>query len=412
MNRKLVLPVSLCIVAFAARAEETVVVRVTGVGITVEAAERNAYIAAVREAVGTFVDSQTMVENNDVLFDKILTMSSGYIKDHKTITAARKRKEDDLYETIIEAQVVTSKLRDDLRGANIVTEKLPSDQIQSEAITKITSAQEATRVLDEWLPDALLGLLKAELIDENGQPGAKAIRPQTMPDIKSESVWCAWNISVRYDTGEYYTTIAPRLTEILQAIGHVAAKNLPRSTPSDNSRWSRLAFSGLPVREESRFDSPKRRYDDERNVGILLSSDSRNSMQEQLLDAYVIDKEICLPLILTALAPAALKIRFLASDGQVIRQDELDIHKMLLFSEKACKEYRVPVNADLWDGQHERLICAYWNQELLFIAPEFPVFNDSFSEKTELRYETSFTPQELKQIEKIELSLVRRPVEK
>lgn len=55
------------------------VVIVEGVGADVEAARRDAYRAAVRQVLGALIDSQTLVENDQLITDKVVVFSNGFV---------------------------------------------------------------------------------------------------------------------------------------------------------------------------------------------------------------------------------------------------------------------------------------------------------------------------------------------
>lgn len=67
--------------------------------------------AAVEKAIGTFIESETTVENYQILKDQILTRSSGYLKHFQIV----KEKKTDLgtYEIVIQADVEFSALVND-----------------------------------------------------------------------------------------------------------------------------------------------------------------------------------------------------------------------------------------------------------------------------------------------------------
>ena len=62
-------------------------VTVTGYGISKDDAVRDALRNAVEQAVGTLVDSQTLVQNMAVINDEIYTKSQGFVRDYKVIDA-------------------------------------------------------------------------------------------------------------------------------------------------------------------------------------------------------------------------------------------------------------------------------------------------------------------------------------
>ena len=54
-------------------AQETITVSASGVGATSEAAEKAALVNAVQQAVGLFLDSETLLKNEGIVYEKILS---------------------------------------------------------------------------------------------------------------------------------------------------------------------------------------------------------------------------------------------------------------------------------------------------------------------------------------------------
>jgi len=82
-----------------------------------DAAIEDAQKRAVEMAVGLLIDSQTQVENFQVISDKILSQTKGYIKRY---SIAKESVEDTLLRVSINAEVSLSKLTDDLSGIGIL----------------------------------------------------------------------------------------------------------------------------------------------------------------------------------------------------------------------------------------------------------------------------------------------------
>jgi hypothetical protein len=57
-------------------------ITVVGLGVSPDAAEKQAITDAVRQAVGTYIDSDTLVQNEEVIKDRILTVSNGFVKEY------------------------------------------------------------------------------------------------------------------------------------------------------------------------------------------------------------------------------------------------------------------------------------------------------------------------------------------
>ncbi len=131
--------VALC-VAFGARAlalsEKEVVATgeasVTGSGpdallLAKDEAIGRAQRRAIEMGVGTIIDSETMVENFQLLEDKILSQVKGYITEFKVIKD--NKGEDGVYKVTIEAKVALARLEKDVRALNIIKEKKGNPRI-------------------------------------------------------------------------------------------------------------------------------------------------------------------------------------------------------------------------------------------------------------------------------------------
>jgi hypothetical protein len=87
-----------------------------GAGVTEEEALKDACRDAVRQAVGTLVDAETAVTNDDVINDRVLAGSDGFITKHDVLSS---KKEGGLLRTTIRASVDRRKLLQKLQAANI-----------------------------------------------------------------------------------------------------------------------------------------------------------------------------------------------------------------------------------------------------------------------------------------------------
>ena len=52
----------------------------TGFGINPQKAEEQALMAAVRSAIGVYLDANTIVANEEVIQNRILSLSNGFVK--------------------------------------------------------------------------------------------------------------------------------------------------------------------------------------------------------------------------------------------------------------------------------------------------------------------------------------------
>jgi len=87
---------------------------------------KDALRKAVEQAVGTFISSETVVENYEVLSDRIYSKAEGYVAEYKVL---REKKEGDLYRVLISAKVKMGDIKDDLKAIGILVEYLGRPRI-------------------------------------------------------------------------------------------------------------------------------------------------------------------------------------------------------------------------------------------------------------------------------------------
>ncbi len=128
---KLLLVVSLLsmVSVSSAQAEETKTVTADGVAavqqgavdIARDAAIEDAQKKAVEQAIGVFIDSQTQVENFQLISDNILAQTKGYIKRYNLVD---ERVDGALLRVRITAEVALGKLSDDLSAIGILMARM------------------------------------------------------------------------------------------------------------------------------------------------------------------------------------------------------------------------------------------------------------------------------------------------
>ena len=154
---------ALVIAARAQSAERLVDVVATGYGSTPREATKAALRSAVESVVGTMVDATTLVENDKLIEDEILTYSAGMIAATKII-GEPKKSNDGLYTVKVKATVKKSDLKEKLKAASTVNVALDGNDLfarmtaekeklsNAEAIIKSVFAKHDSFVVAETIP--------------------------------------------------------------------------------------------------------------------------------------------------------------------------------------------------------------------------------------------------------------------
>lgn len=150
--------IALLLVLFvpSARAAEdgTETVVVSGIGTNEESALRQAHRNAVRMVVGNLILAETMVENEALIHDRIISHSDGFIKSSRPVGSARNIG-DGLIEVTVSATVSKRKLGDRLLAENITTTRVN--------IGALVVQQETTQERDRSLVGVIRTLMQETL---------------------------------------------------------------------------------------------------------------------------------------------------------------------------------------------------------------------------------------------------------
>ena len=81
---------------------------------------------AVEQATGTLIENETLVENYQVLSDKIYSQSRGYVQSYEVLSEGA---EQGLYKVTIQANVASGELKNDLRALNILMRQVRKPRV-------------------------------------------------------------------------------------------------------------------------------------------------------------------------------------------------------------------------------------------------------------------------------------------
>lgn len=122
--------------------QQTVVVVAAGIGRDDAGATKDALSNAVRQAIGEFVSAETLVKNDDVVRDQILTYSDGFVEDYDLIGKPQQT-DGGLISITIRANVKRSKLLEKVKASNISIADFNGKALFSEVVTQQERKQSA-----------------------------------------------------------------------------------------------------------------------------------------------------------------------------------------------------------------------------------------------------------------------------
>jgi hypothetical protein len=190
-----------------AEAAETVEVTAKGQGETVEAAKKDAVRNAIKKAVGELVGAKTLVENDELVEDKILTLSNAMVE--KAEYGDAKSIGDGLFEVPVKALVKKGQLNQELTKVGIATGAVKGDSLAAKLFTGKERIANAEKFLAErfrgFPGDIVEAVMKAK---EDGSPDIEV-------DQKTGHVFA--NVELRVNM-ENYAKWTQALCEVLEQI--------------------------------------------------------------------------------------------------------------------------------------------------------------------------------------------------
>ncbi len=183
-------------------------VEAKGVGESEDAALKDAFSNAVQSAVGTMVDAETLIKNDKVMKDQVLTYSNAFIQKFDKIGSEKRA--DGLYEVRIKAQVQRKQLVEKLKAANITEKEVKTSSLYAQVVTQNKEEKDAKAILAKALQDIDYPacMLVARISAEEPKLVAK----------NEKSATIEWPVEIRVDEDAYFNKVLPKLKEALDGV--------------------------------------------------------------------------------------------------------------------------------------------------------------------------------------------------
>jgi hypothetical protein len=402
--------------------QETIQVKATGVGVTFEQAEKAALVNAVQQAVGLFLDSETLVKDEQVIYDKILSVSDGFISKMEVVVAPRKRPGDGLFETTINATVEKDKVGSELRKERILVSKTDGQNAWAEAATRIKDAQDGVAMLEKHLPEMQTRLLSARLVNSKDAASAGTVQPEVRPDPSTGMAICAWNIEVSYDREAYYQQALPLLQKCFAALAERREDDFVLHcvlAPPNQSEPVKSAFVNTPWRLYGNGAGQPEGWDEPSEFKVALNVGSDRSRQQLRFALYAFSREPYAKWLAALQEPLVLRIALVDSDGTTVHEDTVGLAQTLRLptSNERRSGYAKPATSIPVDAVPVNMIAprlgftgvSWFRGAYLWFTPDFEAFDwvagyYGLVDNLVLHYEASLDPEDLKSIKTVQFS--------
>lgn len=153
---------------------ETVTVEVQGLGKDAQSAEKNALYQAVERAVGAYLDNETVIKNEEVIRDKLLTVAQGFVQSYDVLSPPKERHDGSgLWEIKIKAVVKKSEVGAALRSAGVMEVAADGTAAWAAQITKLKSREDAMALLEKVMPEIPRNLVLCSIVQDGAKIQAK-----------------------------------------------------------------------------------------------------------------------------------------------------------------------------------------------------------------------------------------------
>ena len=370
MMKRFLAVLFLLTLCFAAIAEDTQVIVCSGTGKDQSEAEKAALRSAVEQAVGALVDAETLVKNDEVVNNQVLSHSDGFVEKWEPIGEPKKGSGGET--TVkIKAVVRRNKLIEKLTEVKVTVKDVDGKSLFGEVVTKMEGKANAADLLKkvfEGIPETLLvAEVKDQKVVKEGNPSTVEV-----------------TIEVKFDW-DAYTKFGQRLKNVLDQVC-VKKSQSTEITQSviDTGNWFRsFAWTALGEIKEKVGESIQTK-------NWVMVNCGRNQAGDNLKwHWFVVDpslSEVFNSEI--TVRNAVLRLDFVGKNDQSIREDEVKQNNSI-YDLALCQRFGL-------------------QRENYFISPFF--FNDHYTKNyrdaLQIKWQASFSLEELKQLQKIKCSFV------
>lgn len=138
---------------------------VSGIGIDPDKAVQNAFSQAIEQTVGVLVDAESIVKNDQLIRDEVLTHSRGYMEKYEVV---KRWEEDGLHHATIRAVVARDKLVEKLKGIKIAMRDVPGDLTSRQIEFDAKNEEQAAEMFKKALAD--FDMSKLTKVEIMGKP--------------------------------------------------------------------------------------------------------------------------------------------------------------------------------------------------------------------------------------------------
>lgn len=179
----------------------------TGIGTDPDQARQNAFCNAIEQVVGVLVDAETLVKNDEIVYDQVLTFSRGEAQQY---TVLRQWQQDGLHYVRIRAKVAVSELGEKLTANKIAVHEVPGELLYRQAKFDLLNEQQAAEMFRKTMRDYGMDTLiqveivgKPEIVERNAAQAKLQIKVRLSSDQEK------WN-TIYHSLEPFFSKVASK----------------------------------------------------------------------------------------------------------------------------------------------------------------------------------------------------------
>lgn len=321
-----------------------------GIGATADEALKDAFRNAVRQVVGAVVDAETLVKNDEVISDKVLTYSDGFIKKYDEIS---KKQDKGLIRIKITAEVERRSVIGKLTANNVKVKDVDGKGLFAEAVTELEAEKNAEALLKKNLEGFPQNCLTAAI----GQP--------KIMEKNEKKATVQINVQLEVNQ-EAYKDLVRRLQPLLDKIsserGVFIVKDFKAESSINPKFWTNANFDGwMPLAFKDRAFRFKGKGKENDKVVLALCTNFTKSIDRMEYRYYIIHKSLKTLLVSKWLLDCKGMMRLLDQGGDTVATDRFDLN------EDFKPTLIAPTDGRFWLRHHHQ----HENAVLFFLSPTF-----------------------------------------
>ena len=221
-------------ILFASGDNKNVTVTARGMGADQNSALKDALSQAIMQAAGAIVDSQTLVQNDEIIQEKVLTASNAIVKKYDIVMPAKQRA-NGLWEVKIKAVVQQNLLRQTLVKHNIIKGSVEGTQnLWAEIVTEEKNQVDMNVMIENTIKKINFNkYLQFSLIGVNGTRGNNTrlyVKPKSG---NNRIIQVSAGLVCNFDSERFQRECMPHLKKIFDSLPFARKEEFTNQTQTD-----------------------------------------------------------------------------------------------------------------------------------------------------------------------------------